>query len=114
MCVQELEYYVQQFVKTGLEGPCNWYRTRKVNHEDEVDLPADQRKGVKQPSLFVQATKDFVLTEDLTRGMDKAIPNLSWGKVDAGHWALWQTPAETNAIIKRWVEEVVFGGKSKL
>lgn len=55
-----------------------------------------------------------MLSEDLTRGMDKAIPNLSKGRVPAGHWALWQTPGETNAIIKKWVEGVVFGGKSKL
>jgi len=112
--LQELDYYVTQYTKSGIEGPCNWYRTRELNFEDEKALPADQRKGVQQPSLYVFAERDGVLSEDLTRGMDKAIPNLSKGRVPAGHWALWQTPGETNAIIKKWVEGVVFGGKSKL
>ena len=112
--LQELDYYVAQFTKSGLEGPCNWYRTREVNFEDEKALPADQRQGVKQPSLFVFAEKDSVLSEDLTKGMDKAIPNLTKGRVPATHWALWHTPVETNDIIKRWFEGVVLGGKSKL
>lgn len=101
-------------MKNGINGPCNWYRTRKVNFEDEKNLPADQRKGIKQPTLFIQATKDNVLTPDLARGMSKAIPNLSTREVPASHWALWHTPQETNDILKEWFEGVVFGGKSKL
>lgn len=46
--------------------------------------------------------------------MERSIPKLTRGEVPAGHWALWQTPAETNAIIKDWIEGVVLGGKSKL
>lgn len=101
-------------MKNGLEGPCNWYRTRKVNFEDDVHMPAEQKKGVQQPTLFIQALRDNVLTPDLAKGMDKAIPNLTTGEVEATHWALWHTPQETNDIIKRWIEGVVFGGKSKL
>lgn len=101
-------------MKNGVNGPCNWYRTRKVNFEDEKDMPAEQRKGIKQPTLFIQATKDNVLTPDLARGMEKAIPNLSTREVPASHWALWHTPQETNDILKEWFEGVVFGGKSKL
>lgn len=101
-------------MKNGINGPCNWYRTRKVNFEDEKNLPADQRKGIKQPTLFIQATKDNVLTPDLARGMGKAIPNLSTREVPASHWALWHTPQETNDILREWFEGVVFGGKSKL
>lgn len=111
---QELDYYTSQFLKSGLEGPCNWYRTRKANWEDERSLPAEHRTGIKQPSLFVQATQDFVLSEDLARGMEKVIPNLTWKKVEAGHWALWQAAGDTNKAIKGWIEGVVFGGKSKL
>lgn len=85
-----------------------------MNWEDERDLPAEQRKGVSQPTLFIQALKENILTPELSRGMDKAVPKLTRGEVNSGHWALIHTPAETNAIIKRWFEGVVFGGKSKL
>lgn len=50
----------------------------------------------------------------MARGMERYIPNLTRGEVKAGHWALWHTPKETNEIIRRWIEGVVFGGKSKL
>lgn len=112
--LQEFNFYVQEYMKNGINGPCNWYRTRKVNYEDEVNLPSDQRKGVKQPTLFIQALKENILTDDLTRGMEKAIPNLTREAVPASHWALWHTPKETNDIIQKWFEGVVFGGKSKL
>ena len=64
-------------MKNGVNGPCNWYRVRKVNYEDELNMDAEQRKGIKQPSLFIQALKDDVLTPDLAKGMAKSIPNLS-------------------------------------
>ncbi|KAK3711236.1 hypothetical protein LTR37_009830 [Vermiconidia calcicola] len=111
---EELDYYVAQYAKSGLEGPCNWYRTRRLNFEDEKSLPASQRDGIKQPTLFIRATKENILTEDLTRGMDKAIPLLTSETVPASHWALWHTPVETNEIVQRWVQGVVLGGRSKL
>lgn len=77
-------------------------------------MPNEQRKGVQQPTLFIQALKDNILTPELAKGMEKAIPNLTKAEVPASHWALWHTPAETNGIIKEWLEGVVLGGKSKL
>lgn len=101
-------------MKNGIRGPCNWYRTRRVNYDDERGLPASQRAGVQQPVLFVFATGDMILSEDLQKGMDKAIPNLTKGSVPASHWALWHTPGQTNELIGKWVEGVVLGKASKL
>ena len=109
-----MDYYVTEFMKNGIRGPCNWYRTRKVNFEDERALPAERRGGVEQPVLFIFATGDSILSEDLQRGMDKAIPNMTKVSVPASHWALWHTPVQTNDAIKRWVEGVVFGKASRL
>ncbi|KAK4561855.1 hypothetical protein LTR86_004535 [Recurvomyces mirabilis] len=111
---EELDYYVDQFAINGVEGPCNWYRVRKVNWEDEKAMPASQRAGIQQPVLFVQATYDSVLRPEMSKGMEKAIPNLTRGEVPSSHWALWHNGDKTNEIIKKWFEGVVFGGKSKL
>jgi pimeloyl-ACP methyl ester carboxylesterase len=111
---QELDYYVQEFLKNGIEGPLNWYRTRKINYEDELEMPAEVKNSIKQPTLFVFANRDAVLKRELSFGMEKAIPNLTRGEVPAGHWALWQTAKETNAIIEEWFNGVVLGGKVKL
>ncbi|KAF7194565.1 Bifunctional epoxide hydrolase 2 [Pseudocercospora fuligena] len=111
---EELDYYVKEFLKNGVHGPCNWYRTRKVNFEDELEMQEERRKVVRQPTLYILATKDNILTREMSRGMEKAIPNLTSAEVDAGHWALWHTPDETNAILEDWLLGVVLGGKSKL
>lgn len=113
-CLKEIDYYVSQFQKHGIHGPCNWYRTRKINYDEEKNMPAENRKIIKQPTLYILATKDDVLTREMSRGMEKTVPNLTRGEVPAGHWALWQTPDQVNAILKNWIESVVLGGKSKL
>lgn len=77
-------------------------------------MPKERRKTIKQPTLYILATKDEILTRKLSMDMERHIPNLTRGEVPAGHWALWQTPIETNAIIKEWIEAVVLRGKSKL
>ena len=114
MVNKELNYYVSEYMKNGINGPCNWYRTRRVNFDDETKMPTDVKRVIKQPTLFIQALSDNILTPELSNGMEQSIPNLTRGEVPASHWALWQTPAETNAIIKRWIEGVVLDGKSKL
>merc|ERR1712070_1154426 len=37
---EDMDFYVQQFTKTGFEGPCNWYRTRRLNWEQDQNIPA--------------------------------------------------------------------------
>lgn len=70
-----LEYYVDQFTVGGLHGPCNWYRTRRQNYEDEKDLPSDQ---FQVPALFIEATYDTVLSPTLMVGQEKVLPNLTY------------------------------------
>ena len=105
---------MKEFTRNGVNGPCNWYRTRKLNYEDDLQLSAASKAGLQQPVLFVQALLDSVLRPEMSKGMEKAIPNLTRGEVQASHWALWHTPKETNELIKSWIEGVVFGGKRKL
>jgi pimeloyl-ACP methyl ester carboxylesterase len=40
--------------------------------------------------------------------MKKHIPNLTLKQVDTAHWALWEKPAEVNAILEEWLKNVVF------
>ncbi|KAF2085250.1 alpha/beta-hydrolase [Saccharata proteae CBS 121410] len=111
MSEEELEYYTEQFSRTGLHGPMNWYRTRRANYEDELNL---SETSLQMPVLFIQAERDFVLKPEMSKGMEKHIPQLSRGEVDANHFCLWEKPEEVNRILKEWVEGVVFGGKSVL
>lgn len=101
----EMAYYSQQYARNGVHGPTNWYRTRQLNFEDELEL---EQKTVSQPTLFVQALDDNVLTPEMSVGMEKYIPTLTRREVKASHWALWQAATEVNAFIKEWMETEVF------
>ncbi|KAL4797850.1 Alpha/Beta hydrolase protein [Aspergillus venezuelensis] len=105
---KELDYYTWEFTRHGLRGPLNWYRTRKVNYDDELALPSSK---LEMPVLFIKALKDAALPPHLGKSMKKYIPNLKTDEVDASHWALWEKPEEVNKILGKWVEEVVEGGE---
>lgn len=111
---EEFDFYTLQFLKTGLRGPCNWYRTRKLNWEDDQLLPAATKKRIAQPCLYILATRDEILTREMSRGMERVVPNLTRGEVPGSHWALWHCPDEVNEVLKGWFEGVVLGGKVKL
>ncbi|OJD18630.1 hypothetical protein AJ78_01326 [Emergomyces pasteurianus Ep9510] len=108
---EELNYYINEYARHGIHGPLNWYRTREQNYKGDLSLVG---RKLDIPILFVLATQDQALRPALSRNMSKQLPNLTTAEVVAGHWALWQKPTECNDAITKWVEGVVFAGKSKL
>ena len=72
------------------------------------------RKKIEVPLLFIQATNDNVLRPEMSRGMEKFIPNLTRGEVNASHWALTQKPDQVNAIIASWLGKQSLGNRSSL
>ncbi|KAK2753249.1 hypothetical protein FQN54_007940 [Arachnomyces sp. PD_36] len=112
MSEEDKEYYLQEFSRSGMHGPFNWYRTSKLNYDDELAIL--DRNTLTQPLLFITATGDTALPPSMSKNMEKMVPQLTRRQVDAGHWAHWQRPEECNQIIKGWIEEVVFGKKSRL
>ncbi|KEQ71066.1 epoxide hydrolase [Aureobasidium namibiae CBS 147.97] len=109
--LQELEYYTREYMRHGLHGPLNWYRTRRINFEDDLKLGT---KMVKQPVLFISGRHDAVLTPEMSKGMEAFVPRLTRREVEASHWALTQTPEEVNNIVKEWLREVALGSRSLL
>ncbi|EOD52658.1 putative epoxide hydrolase protein [Neofusicoccum parvum UCRNP2] len=112
MSEEELDYYAEQYARNGLHGPCNWYRTRRVNFDEELDKFGEGI--INQPVLYIATAKDVILKPEMSAGMEKLIPNLSRASVETNHFGQWEKPAEINDIIKSWSEAVVFGGKSVL
>jgi len=94
-----------------LTWPGNWYRTRKVNFEEDKGLI---ERDLDFPVLFIFATKDVVLTKELSAGMARDVPHLTRREVTAGHWALTEAADEVNDHIKEWLHTVVLGGQSKM
>jgi len=97
-----LDYYVKEYAKHGIHPTLNWYRQRRTNWEEDQGLL--DKKVIKQPVLFIQATYDSVLKPEMSKSMDALIPNLTRGEVAATHWALTQKPEDVNQIIKQWLD----------
>lgn len=98
-----LQYYVQQYRKSGFRGPLNWYRNVHRNWEWMCSRP---RPKILMPALMVTAGKDMVLLPIFSQGMDSRIPNLSRGQIEeCGHWTQMDRPAELNKILIPWLKE---------
>ncbi|KAI9737155.1 MAG: hypothetical protein M1834_000748 [Cirrosporium novae-zelandiae] len=116
----ELEYYVQEYSRTGLHGPLNWYRTYEANLEDDLVLleKMDNLK-IQIPVLFIAASSDVALPLKMAEKMGQFVPDLTRREVQASHWVLTERPGEVNGFLEEWfkgrglvVEKE--GGKSSL
>lgn len=107
----EIEFYVKQYSRNGMRGPLNWYRTRKVNYEEELALLKDgQQPKITTPALMVVAKKDSALPPRMAEGMEIYFDDLRKEEVDGTHWALWEPVAEqTNGHIGKFIAEVLGG-----
>lgn len=108
----ELQYYVQQFKKSGFGGPLNWYRHIEQNWKWGCTAPS---KKIMVPALMVTAGKDKVLVPKLTTGMENWVPHLTRGHIEeCGHWTQVERPAALNEILLSWLEKVNPAVTSKL
>lgn len=63
---------------------------------------------------MITATKDAVLKPGMAAKMGRSFDDLTHGEVEAGHWALWETPHDVNNILRKFVNDKVFSSKSSL
>uniref|UniRef100_A0A8C1WVI8 Epoxide hydrolase 2, cytoplasmic n=1 Tax=Cyprinus carpio TaxID=7962 RepID=A0A8C1WVI8_CYPCA len=98
-----LQYYIQQFTKSGFRGPLNWYRNGERNWHWMCSRP---RGKIMMPALMVTAGKDPVLLPAFAKGMESLVPNLTRGHIEkCGHWTQMERPAELNKILISWLKE---------
>lgn len=110
---EEVDFYVQEYSRNGLRGPLNWYRTRKVNFEEELELFKLGRGDgkINMPAMFITATKDQALPPAMSKGMDVYFEDLVRREVDANHWALWEASQDVNKYIGEFIGGVLEGKK---
>lgn len=107
---EEVEFYVEQYARKGMRGPVNWYRTRKINFEEELPLLKDgQQPTIKTPALMIVAKRDVALPPQMSEGMGKHFVSLKKTMVDGSHWALWDSTERVNADIGEFVEGILSG-----
>ncbi|POS80480.1 hypothetical protein DHEL01_v201118 [Diaporthe helianthi] len=104
----EVDFYVEQYARNGMRGPLNWYRTRRVNYEEELALLQDGKAPkLTMPALVVVAEQDPALPPRMSEGMEAHFDSLKRATVGGTHWALWDSTADVNAAIGKFVEDVL-------
>lgn len=99
---EDIQFYVQQFRKSGFRGPLNWYRN--VERNWQWGCKGSGRK-ILIPALMVTAEKDVVLVPEMSKHMEDWIPHLKRGHIkDCGHWTQMEKPTELNQILTEWLE----------
>jgi pimeloyl-ACP methyl ester carboxylesterase len=99
---EDIDFYADEFQRTGFTGALNWYRNFDRNWELQGSL---QGAPVTIPALYLAGDSDFVM---LLPGMDRLLANLK-NHVPAlrdihmipgcGHWTQQERPDEVNAAI---------------
>ena len=98
----DVDFYVDEFSRTGFRGGLNWYRN--IDRSWELLAPF-AGLNVNVPALYVAGDRDLVM---YFPGMDRLLPNLSnfvpkLRKTivlpGCGHWTQQEQPAEVNAAM---------------
>ena len=108
----EVDYYVAEFARSGMRGPTNWYRMRRINFDEERELVGEGGADpvIKVPSLFIAARDDAALPPSLADGMEQWFDSLRKEVVPGGHWALWQSADEANGHIADFLTGLIKAG----
>jgi pimeloyl-ACP methyl ester carboxylesterase len=98
----DLDYYTEEFRRTGFRGGLSWYRNLRRNWE----LGGPWRgQPVRQPSLFIAGSRDGVLRFPAAQAQldafPKTLPALSGSHIleGAGHWVQQERPHEVNKLL---------------
>jgi pimeloyl-ACP methyl ester carboxylesterase len=103
----DIDYYVEEFSRTGFRGGLNWYRNIDRNWEL---LAPYAGAVVSVPALYVAGDRDLVLA---FRGMDQLIANLmkfvpqlrkTLILPGCGHWTQQERPDDVNAAMLEFLK----------
>merc|ERR1711971_1321903 len=118
---EELQYYIQEFTRTGFAGGLHWYQTMDLNAQ--IAPQSFQGKTqIEQPCLFIAGENDGVIT--MSGGKDK-VTQLLQSKCsrlskcvfypNAGHWIQQEQAAAVNTELIAWLnaldQKAVLPGK---
>jgi pimeloyl-ACP methyl ester carboxylesterase len=94
----DIDYYAQEFERTGFRGGLNRYRNMDRDWEELAHLAGAK---VQQPALFITGERDGVRNFTSTDGMQANVPNLRGTLLlpGCGHWVQQERPAEVNAAL---------------
>ena len=112
MSKEMTDFYVQEYSRSGsgIHAPCNWYRTRSLNSEDEIELAKDKENfKFPMPAMLLMADKDAALPPWMAANQHQHFAAGLKLEVlkDCSHWAMVQRPVEVNQHIGDFIKSVL-------
>jgi pimeloyl-ACP methyl ester carboxylesterase len=103
----DLDFYTEEFKRTGFRGGLNWYRNIDANWKLTPFLSGAK---IRQPSLFVAGEFDAVVTT-CRQGFDsleETMPGLRKKVLlsGAGHWIQQERPTEVNDLLIQFLQNM--------
>ncbi|KXN69911.1 alpha/beta-hydrolase [Conidiobolus coronatus NRRL 28638] len=100
---EEFKYFLDQYSDQVIANSCNYYRTRLLNHRDELELM--DKIYINHPALMIHATEDvsnkfYVKFEPATK---KFCTNLTYKVIEGDHWIILNKGDEVNEAIHSWL-----------
>jgi pimeloyl-ACP methyl ester carboxylesterase len=104
----DVDFYVNEFTRTGFRGGLNWYRNIDRNWELFAPFAGSH---VNVPALYIAGDRDLVVA---FRGMDKLLPNLAHfipqlrGTImlpGCGHWTQQERPLDVNKAMISFLQQ---------
>jgi pimeloyl-ACP methyl ester carboxylesterase len=98
----DIDYYADEFSRTGFRGGLNWYRN--IDRNWELLAPFAGAK-VSVPALYVAGDRDLVLSfpgvKELVANLTAFVPQLRQTIIlpGCGHWTQQERPEAVNAVM---------------
>ena len=105
----DIDFYSNEFKRSGFRGGLNWYRN--IDRNWELLAPWAGAKVIV-PALYVAGDRDLVVrfpgADKLIANLGQFIPQLREKILlpDCGHWTQQERPEEINAALIRFLKEL--------
>lgn len=101
---KDMEYMISQYRHSTFRGPLNYYKTSKINFEEE--LPFVENSNINVPAWIILAERDPFLKPHMAVMMKEFIPLLKTTSVDADHFVMVENPEDFNKALLICLEDL--------
>ena len=102
----DLDFYANEFSRSGMRGPLNYYRNHDLTWEMTEGAPTE----IHQPAMFVAGDRDGVImmAAQALQDMPKHVKDLRTNRLipGIGHWTQQEAPQAVNEEMLKFLREV--------
>ena len=102
----DLDFYTEEFKRSGMRGPLNYYR----NHDLTWELTKDAPEHIDQPAFFIAGLNDGVImmAAEALQAMPTYVRDLRFTEMipGIGHWTQQEAPEAVNESILKFLKEL--------